>query len=435
MQTQENAGASALERRFDISIAKADIDKEVQQRLHNLSGKVKMAGFRPGKVPMNLIVQQYGPQTRSEALGAALEQAFGEQVRSRSLRVAGYPRIEEKATANADHLEFTAIFEVYPEIELGDVSGTTIEQAVFVVSDAEVDKTIEALRKQRVTYATVDRPSTRNDRLTIDFTGRKNGEEFAGGKAVDFLMVLGSGMMLPDFEAALAGVKAGERKTFTMNFPADYQVAELAGQEAQFEVVVKKVEEPKLPDLDADFARALGVKDGDLAQMRKEIRNNLEHEVKKRLQARVKNQVMDGLLTVNNIEVPKTLIAMESEQMAEHARKDMQARGANLKSTPVEASWFTDQAVRRVKLGLVLLELVKTKSLKAKPEQIKAMVEEYAQTFEEPKEVVRWYYSDPQRLAEAEALVTENNVVEWMLANAQVTEKPVAFDELMGNAA
>lgn len=435
MQTQENAGVSALERRIDMAIAKADIDKEVQQRLRHISKTVKMAGFRPGKVPMNLVAQQYGPQAHSEALGAAVEKAFGEQVRSQNLRVAGYPRIEPKSAAGEDKMEFTAVFEVYPEIKLGDVSGSTVERATLTVGDAEVDKTIEVLRKQRTTYVAAGRPAAKGDRLTIDFTGRKNGEEFPGGKAVDFPVMLGSGMMLPDFESALEGMKEGESKTFDVTFPADYHAADLAGQQVQFEAVMKKVEGPQLPELDADFARALGVKDGDLAKMRDEVKTNLEREVKKRLMAKVKNQVMDALLAVNAIDVPKALVDMEAEQMAEHARKDMQARGMDAKNMPVDASWFTDQAVRRVKLGLVLAELVKEKGLQAKPEQVKAIVEEYAQTFEDPKEVVRWYYSQPQRLAEAEALALENNVVEWMLANAKAVDKPVSFDELMGNAA
>jgi trigger factor len=242
-------------------------------------------------------------------------------------------------------------------------------------------------------------------------------------------------MMLPDFEKGLAGVTAGETRTFDVAFPADYHAKDLAGQTVQFEAVCKKVEAPKLPELDAEFAKALGIKDGDLVKMREEVRANLEREVKKRLQAKLKNQVMESLLAVNPFEVPKALVDMEAERMAENARKDMQARGMNAKDMPIEGSWFTDQAVRRVKLGLLLAELVHAKDLHAKPENVRAIVDEYAQSFEDPQEVVRWYYGQPQRLAEAEALALENNVVAWMLANAKVVDKPVAFDELMGNAA
>lgn len=437
MQTQANTAAqpSPLERRIDMVLTQSEIENEVGQRLRQISKSVKMAGFRPGKAPMNLVAQQYGPQARSEAIGAAVEKAFNDQVRQQNFRVAGYPRIEPRNGGVEGQMEFTAVFEVYPDITLGDVSACQIERATLTVTDAEVDKTIEVLRKQRTTYVAAGRAAQTGDRLTIDFTGRKNGEEFAGGKAADFVVELGSGRMLPDFEKGLEGMADGQTKTFDVAFPADYQAKELAGQTVQFEVTCKKVDGPRLPELDADFARALGIKDGDLTKMRDEVKANLEREVTKRLQARVKNQVMDGLLSVNPFEVPKALVDMEAERMAENARKDLQARGMDAKAMPVDASWFTDQAVRRVKLGLLLAELVHAKDLQAKPEQVRAIVDDYAQSFEDPKEVVRWYYSQPERLGEAEALAMENNVVAWMLANAKVNDKPVTFDELMGNAA
>jgi len=443
MQTQENTGAqvaasasvSALERRIDMAIAKADIDQEVQQRLRHIAKTVKMAGFRPGKVPMNIVAKQYGHQAHSEAIGAAVEKVFNEKVREQSLRVAGYPNIEPRVAADDSRMEFSAVFEVYPEVALGDVSGSDVERATLTVSDTEVDKTIDVLRKQRTTYVAAARAAETGDRMTIDFTGRKNGEEFQGGKAADYPVMLGSGMMLPDFEGALTGMAEGQTKTFDVTFPGDYHVKDLAGQTVQFEATCKNVEAPRLPELDADFAKALGIKDGDLVKMREEVKANLEREVKKRLQAKIKNQVMDVLLAVNNIQVPKSLVDLEAQQMAENALKDMQSRGMDAKNMPVEASWFSEQAVRRVKLGLVLAELVKVQDLHATAAQVRAIVDDYSQTFEDPKEVVRWYYSQPQRLAEAEALAMENNVVDWMLANAKVVDKPVSFDELMGNAA
>lgn len=437
MATTEAASetGSALERRIDMTVVLADIEKDVAQRLQQMSRTVKMAGFRPGKVPMKMVAQQYGSQARSEAIGAAVEKAYGEKVREQNLRVAGYPRIEPKADAGQGQLRFTAIFEVYPDVTLADISGQTIEKPTLTVTDAEVDKTLEVLRKQRVTYEATDRASEKEDRLVIDFVGRKNGEEFPGGKANDYSVMVGGGMMLPDFEAQMIGVKAGETKTFDVSFPADYQAAELAGSTVQFEMTVKKVEAHRVPEIDAEFARQLGVADGDIAKMRVDVRANLEREVKKRLLGKVKEQVMDALLKVNPIEVPKALVAMESEQMAEAAKRDMEQRGMGMKNIPVEASWFTEQATRRVKLGLLLAELVKAKDLHVKPEQVRAIVDEFSETFEDPKEVVRWYYSQPQRLAEAEALALENNVVDWVLANAKVTETPIAFDVLMGNAA
>ena len=425
---------SALERRIDMTVVLADIEKDVGQRLKQMSRTVKMAGFRPGKVPMKMVAQQYGSQARSEAIGAAVEKAYGATVREQNLRVAGYPRIEPKADANPGQLGFTAIFEVYPEITPADISGETIEKPTLTVTEAEVDLTLDVLRKQRTSYVETDRAAVKDDRLVIDFTGRKNGEEFPGGKASDYSVMVGGGMMLPDFEAQLEGVKAGDTKTFDVTFPAEYQAAELAGSSVQFDMTVKKVEAARVPEIDADFARQLGVADGDIEKMRVEVRSNLEREVKKRLLAKVKEQVMNALLKVNPVEVPKALVEMESEQMAEAARRDMEQRGMGMKNIPVEPSWFTDQATRRVKLGLLLAELVKAKDLHVKPEQVRTIVDEFAETFEDPKEVVRWYYSQPQRLAEAEALALENNVVDWALANAKVSEAPIAFDALMGNA-
>jgi trigger factor len=329
---------STLERRIDMTVVLADIEKDVDQRLKQMSRTVKMAGFRPGKVPMKMVAQQYGSQARSEAIGAAVEKTYGEKVREQNLRVAGYPRIEPKADAAEGQLGFTAIFEVYPEISLGDVSGEAIEKPTLTVTEAEVDKTLDVLRKQRTTYSAAERASESGDRLVIDFIGRKNGEEFQGGKADNYTVMVGGGMMLPDFEAQLVGVKAGDQKTFDVAFPADYQAAELAGNTVQFEMTVKSVEAPQLPELDAEFAKALGVADGDTTKMRAEVRSNLEREVKKRLLAKVKEQVMDALLKVNPIEVPRALVMMEAEQMAEAAKRDMEQRGMMMKNMPLSTN-------------------------------------------------------------------------------------------------
>jgi trigger factor len=436
MSTQENVATSSLERRIDLTVVMADIDADVNQRLQKLARTVKMAGFRPGKVPFKMVEQNYGPQARSEAIGAAVEKSFAAKIQEQKLRVAGFPKIEPKPAANGDsQIEFSAIFEVYPEVALADVAGKEIERVTFDVTDAEVDKTLEVLRKQRTDFVAADRAADKEDRVTVDFTGRKDGVEFPGGKAEGYAFVIGQGQMLPEFESAAIGLKAGEKKTFEMTFPADYQAADLAGQKVEFDVAVQKVEAPQIPALDAEFAKSIGIADGDLAKMREEVKSNLEREVKKRLQSRVKNQVLDVLLAANPVEVPKALIEAESQQMAQAALQDMQARGMDTKGIPFNPDWFTEQAVRRVKLGLILAELVKSKDLRAKPEQVRAVVEDFASTFEQPEQVVHWYYSQPQRLAEAEALAVENNVVEWMLVNAKVVDKSIGFDELMGNAA
>ena len=421
-----------LERRLDMTVALDEIEREVEQQLKRIAKTAKMAGFRPGKAPLKLVEKMYGGEARRDAIGAAIDKAFSALVRSQNLRIAGQPRVEPKQGGQEGVLEFTAIFEVYPEFQIADVSGKTIEKPVLNVTDAEVDKTIDVLRKQRTTYAAVERPATQGDRMIVDFTGRKNGEAFAGGKATDYPVFVGAGMMLPDFEAALAGMRAGEEKTFDVKFPDDYHAQELAGQTVQFDVVVKKVEEPRLPEVDADFARALGIKDGDVVKLREEVKANLEREVAKRLRQRIKEQVMNLLLESHPIDVPQSLVQAEAQQMAERALEDLKQRNPQMKDMPVEASWFLDQAARRVKLGLIIAELVKAKDLHVKPEQVRAVVDEFAATFEDPQEVVRWYYSKPEQLAQAEALAMENNVVDWVLAQAQVIEKPVAFDELMG---
>ncbi|MFZ5509321.1 MAG: trigger factor [Pseudomonadota bacterium] len=431
--TQQNA--NPLERRIDMSVAVADIDKDVENRLKKLARTVKMAGFRPGKVPLKLVAQQYGPQVRSEAIGEAVEKAFGQAVREQNLRVAGYPRIEPKQAQDENKLEFSAVFEVYPEIRLGDIGNSAIERPVLTVGDAEVDKTIDILRKQRATYAPVERAAAPGDRVVVDFTGRLNGDVFEGGQASDYPMMLGAGQMLPEFEQAVAGMKAGESKTFDLTFPADYQVEHLAGKQVSFEVAVKRVEETRLPEVNADFARSLGVEDGDVEKMRAEVKSNLEREVKRRVQARIKGQAMKALLEANPIEVPKALVEQEAHQLAEAARQDLANRGVNVKDVPVQPDWFAEQAQRRVKLGLVIAELVKQKGLAATPEQLRAMIDEIAQSYEKPEEVVRWYYSQPRQLAQVEALAIEENVVKWVVENAKATDKPVTFDELMGNAA
>jgi trigger factor len=426
---------SALERRIDMSVLMADIEQEVESRLKRMARTVKMPGFRPGKVPFKMIAQTYGAQARSEAIGAAVEKSFAEKVREQNLRVAGYPTIEPKEPGNGESLEFSAVFEVYPEVAIGDLSAREIERPVLTVGDGEVDKTIEVLRKQRTTFAEVERPAAEGDRVTVDFTGRKDGEVFQGGQGEDFPFVIGAGAMLKDFETAVTGLQAGESKTFGMTFPEDYHAKHLAGQAVEFDVTVKRVEEPKLPEVDENLARALGIADGDVVKMREEVRANLEREVKRRLQARVKEAVMNALIEVTPLEVPKALVGKESQELAENAKRDLETRGMKTKDIPVDPNWFLDQAERRVKLGLIMAELVKSKELFSKPEQIRALVEEFAQSYEDPSEVIGWYYSQPQRLAQAEALVIEDNVVSWVLANAKTNDKAVSFDELMGNAA
>lgn len=426
------AQASELERRVDLSIAIADIEKEMEQRLKRMGKNVKMPGFRPGKVPFSIVKQQYGDQARHEVLSEELDRVFGQTVTEQKLRVAGYPRIEPKTSESNTHLEFTAIFETYPEFTPGDLSNSEIERPVLEISAGEIDKTLDILRKQRVSYADADRAAAKEDRVVIDFLGKKDGVPFAGGQANDYPFVLGQGMMLPDFENAVEGAKAGETKTFDLTFPTDYHAAELAGQTVQFDITVKQVQAPVLPELDAEFATSMGIADGDVAKMRAEIEANLKREVKRRIEGKLKDQVMEALLAANPITVPTALVDMEIQRLMQAARHDMEQRGMKIKDMPIQPEWFADQAKRRVALGLILAEVVKAEKLQATSEQVRAMVEETAQSYEHPDEVIRWYYAQPQRLQEVEGVAIENNVVAWVLGKAKVTDKAAVFDELMG---
>jgi trigger factor len=435
MQTSlENLGQ--LERRLNMAVPVEEIEKQVDERLKKLSRNLRMAGFRPGKVPLKLVAQQYGPQVRSEVIGDAVQKAFSDAVREQNLKVAGYPRIEPKpGEADAKSIEFSATFEIYPEVVLGDIGASRIERPALTVGDAEVAKTLQILCKQRQHFHRVERSAAEGDRVTADFSGKIDGVGFAGGKASDFVFVLGEKQMLPEFEANALGLAAGGTKTFELIFPADYHGKDVAGKSASFELSVKLVEEPHLPDVDAEFARSLGVADGDLAKMRAEVKANIEREVKKRAQADIKNKVMQVLLDATKIDLPKALIEMEAQRLVQATRADLEARGMKMEQLPINPEMFEQQAQRRVSLGLIIAELVKKHDLAAKPEQVRALVEEQSESYEQPGEVVKWVYSQPQRLSEMESLVLEENVVAWVLERAKVEDKAVNFDEFMGKTA
>ncbi len=443
--TEENTAIEKIEesspllRTLDLVIPVATLEADIDKQLLKIGKKAKMQGFRPGKIPADLLKQQYGGQAYSDAIEELVQNAWVSAVNEAKYRVAGYPKIEPKKNENEDktNLVFVASFEIYPEIVLSDVKNIDLEKPVLNVGDAELEKTINTLQKQRVHFEEAQKSAANGDKVTVDFLGKKDGVAFDGGTSTNYPFVLGEGRMLPDFEAAAIGLSAGESKSFDMTFPADYGAKDLAGQAVVFEIKVNKVEAPVLPEINAEFAKSLGVKDGDVAKMRAEIETNLKREVKSRLNSRVKNQVMDALLTANKIDVPKALIDMEIEALMKDAQENMAqrmgAQGQKMpKDFPMQREWFVDQAARRVTLGLLLADIIRTHELKASAEQIRQAVEEMAQSYEKPEDVVRWYYSDKQRLADVEGMVVEDNVVEWVLANAKTTEKSVDFDELMG---
>lgn len=424
-----------LSRRLNASIPQQTLRGEVENRLKRLGRSAKVAGFRPGKVPFKILQQQYGAQAQQEALGEALQQSFIEAAQSNNLKVAGYPQFEVKTQdLNAEKIEYSATFEVYPEVVLGDVAKEEVERSTFVLSDADVESTVTTLRKQRATYEAVNRPAQNEDQVTLDFEGKLDGVAFEGGQAKDFKVILGSGRMLPDFEKAIVGTKAGEVKSFEMTFPEDYHGKDVAGKQVVFSISVHQVEAARLPEMDAEFAKGLGVADGDVGKLKAEIKANLARESLRRLKVRNKDRAMDILLKIGQLELPKSLVENEAHVLMEQTVQDMQGRGIKIpKGMSLPTDMFVERATKRVKLGLILAELVKKYDLAAKPEQVKALVQEYAESFEHPEDVVRWYYSDPSRLREVENLALEDNVVAWVHGHAKVIDKPVGLNELMGN--
>jgi trigger factor len=425
----------ALERRLQMSVPMDGIEREIDLRLKKIARNAKMPRFRPGKVQMKLLAQTYGPQLRSEVLGDAVQKAFSDAVREAKLKVAGQPRIEPKQDAAAGALEFNATFEVYPEFSIGDVAAATIHRPQVGVDDAAVERTLEILRKQRVAYEPAARAAADGDRVTVDFAGTIGGEPFPGGKAEGFAFVLGEGRMLPEFETAARGMAAGAQKTFELAFPADYHGNDVAGKTASFALSLKQVDAPRLPELDAEFAKSLGVADGDLAKMRVEVRQNVEREVAKRVEARLKNQAMEALLAATPLELPKSLVAMETRELVERAAADLRARGLKMEKLPLDPQAFEATARRRVALGLIIAELSRAEKLQPKPAEVRALIEQEAQSYESPAEVVKWFYMQPQRLQEMEGLALEANVVRWVLQKAKVADQAMPFDELMGSNA
>ncbi len=429
----ENIGG--LERRLSVSVPHEAIETEMESRLKRLARTAKVPGFRPGKVPLHIVQQQYGPQVRQEVLGDVLQKSFSEAVREQKLRLVGSPHFEPKTTpGNTSEFEFSATFEVYPDVVLGDLSGVSIEHPVVNVIPADIDKTLEVVRKQRVKYQSVERQANEGDRVSIDYSGTIGGVEFAGGKAEGFSLVLGEGRLLKDFEGPLIGMVADQSKTFEVTFPADYHGKDVAGKIATFVVKLNSVEAPELPEVNAEFAKSLGVTDGDVEKMRGEIQINLEREITKRKKVRIKSQVMQALLDTTKIDAPKVLVEQERARLMQDARRDLEARGMKTTDISLPSELFQEQAQRRVNLGLILAELVKVQKLQAGPEQVRGVVEDLAQSYENPGEVVNWHYSSPDRLSEIESAVLEDNVVAWVLEKVASVDKPVTFDELMGKS-
>jgi trigger factor len=428
-----------LERRITLSLAADVLKNEVDARLKKLARTTKADGFRPGKVPMNVVAQRYGYSVQYEVVNDKVGEAFAMAAQEAQLRVAGQPRIAEKEGDPVEgQLQFDAVFEVYPDVTIGDLSAAQVERVSAEVNDAAIDRTVEILRKQRRTFA--QRPAYEyaedGDRVTIDFEGKIDGVPFDGGSAQGYQFLLGEGQMLEAFEKAVRGMKAGESKTFPLAFPEDYHGKDVAGKEADFLVTIKKLEVQNLPELNDEFIKTLGLADGGLESLRADIKKNLEREVKFRVAARNKAAAMDALIKLVDFDLPQSLVAAESDRLVEGAREDLKNRGIkDADKAPIPAEMFKPQAERRVRLGLTVAELVKANSLQAKPEQLQAHINELAQSYEQPAQVVAWYMTDRQRMAEVEAVVIEANVADFILSKASVTDKVLSFEELMGQQA
>jgi trigger factor len=423
-----------LERRITLLIPATDLNAEIETRLKKLSRTVKADGFRPGKVPMSVVAQRYGYSVQSEVMNDKIGQAFASAANEAQLRVAGVPRVAPKDDAPEGQLAFDATFEVYPEVTLGDLSTVEVERFSSEVTDAAIDRTVEILRKQRRTFA--QRPAAEGaaetDRVTIDFEGKIDGETFSGGKADAFQFIIGEGQMLEQFDKAVRGMKVGDNKTFPLQFPEDYHGKDVAGKEADFLVTMKKIEAQNLPELTEAFVQSLGIADGTELALRADVKKNLEREVKFRVLGKNKAAAMDALIQVATLDVPKALVDNELERLVAGARDDLKQRGIkDADKAPIPSELFQPQAERRVRLGLVVAELVKTNNLQAKPEQLQAHIEEMSQSYEKPGDVMRWYLSDRQRMAEVEAVVIENNVTAHVLGLVKIIDKALPFDELM----
>jgi len=422
---------NGLERRLTVTVEESRIDDAVQSRLKDMTKTVKLKGFRAGKVPLNVVKQHYGPQVRQEVVGEVLQSTFYEAVGQEKLRPAGAPKFEPKEMLPGKGLEYIAIFEVYPEVKLSSLDKQEIEQPVCEISDTDVDSMIENIRKQNVGWEVADKAAEEGDQLSIDFKGLIDGEVFEGGEGKDMTVEIGSGRMIAGFEDGLKGVSANDDLSLNLTFPEDYHAKQLAGKDVVFEVHVNTVSQAKLPEVDAEFAKKLGIESADMDKMREEILNNMKRELATKIKSRLKDGVMEALLEVNKIDVPESLIDSESEALANQMMQNLASQGMANNELNMPKEMFKEQAERRVKLGLLMSEIVKEHDIKVDADKVRAMIDDIARPYEHPEEVVKWYTSDKNRLAEVESLVFEEQVVDWVTGQAKIVEKTYNFEELM----
>ncbi|MBA1206103.1 UNVERIFIED_ORG: trigger factor [Pseudomonas parafulva] len=417
---------SALERRMTIAVPAERVENEVNKRLQQTAKRAKVAGFRPGKVPMSVIRQRFEADARQEAFGDLVQASFYEAIVEQKLNPAGAPSVEPKSFEKGKDLEFVAVFEVFPEFTVAGLESINVERLSAEVADSDLDNMLEVLRKQNTRFEAVERAAQTDDQLNIDFVGKVDGETFAGGSAKGTQLVLGSGRMIPGFEDGLVGAKAGEERVVNVTFPEDYQNLDLAGKAAEFTITVNSVSAPVLPELNEEFFSQFGIKESTLEGFRAEVRKNMERELRQAIKTKVKNQVMDGLLAANPIEAPKALLENEVNRLRVQA---VQQFGGNIKPEQLPAELFEEQAKRRVALGLIVAEVVKQYDLKPDDAKVREMIEEMASAYQEPEQVIAWYYKNDQQMNEVRSVVLEEQVVDTVLQKATVTDKSVSYEE------
>ena len=422
-----------LERKVIVSLPWLDINEATDKELKKAQRRVKIDGFRPGKAPLKMVAQMYGASIQNDVLNDLAQQAFNKVAQEQNLRIAAVTKIEPvEGEESADALKVAFTYETFPEIKIGDLSALNIEKVSAEVGDKEVDDTVEILRKQRTRYNRVERAAQNGDRVIIDFEGKIDGEPFAGGSSKNYPFLLGNGEMLPEFEAGVLGLKEGESKDVEVNFPEDYHGKEVAGKTAVFTITVHNVAEPMLPEVDADFAKALGIADGDVAKMREEIKKNVAREVKRRVDARNTEAVMEALRKAHSFDLPQVFVRDEAQRLADEMKQNFAQQGLDASNFDLPADMFTERAEQRVALGLLLPTMVEEFKLQATDEQVKAIIADVADSYEDPQEVIDWYFEDRSRLAGPTNLAVEANVVDYVLGKAQVTEKALSFEEVMG---
>ncbi len=427
-----------LERKITLALPWEQINAQVDVRLKQAQKKAKVQGFRPGKAPLKMVDGMYGANIRDEVLNELVQKAYFDVIVNQKIRAAGYPRfnaLEQDQQDDEKVFKIEALFEVYPDVKVGDIAAQEVEKVTTEVGEAEIEKTIDILRQQRTKFEYVERAAQNDDRIIIDFAGKIDGVPFEGGSSENYPFVLGKGQMLPEFEAGLVGMKEGEVKDVEVSFPEDYHGKDVAGKTAVFTLTMKNVSEAKLPEVDADFAKALGIADGDVAKLQEEVRNNVTREVNRRVKEQTKENVMKALLASTEIEIPQALVQEESHRLLQDARENFINQGFDAKQLPeLPVEMFKEQAERRVALGLILAALVEENKLEPTEEQIKAVVTEFAESYEDPQEVIDWYFADEKRLQGPTSLAVESQVVDFVLGKAKVTDKKMSFDEVMGAA-